>query len=441
MRASVCCAIAIPIAIAACGGKKNMTSPDGGGPMASASASAMPASVAPAESKSDSARDRAIVRACTNKCERECEAKDHNRIDFFDEKRAEIPKAPFDVKVERVWLRGSCHKGDTPEKRDDGDGLTATVEGKMTYKGDDPIFWADLEGWFYVDTGDGHTAAVSHLDKTYSAWSGSKPATRMVRRVRGADPWRKSQERDFHWESRALNEAFCELRPKGAFVMMQLRTMGLKSEIVDTPIANVPIVWDEIAGVALKEHVTIKRGENAVDEAADASFARLDKLLITTAAGKAEWLARTAIVQGGLFQRGAAPTLPAQVESPSWSVKVTSVTGGKQSGEYVPTGEDQFVVEVNVEIESKASEGKPVKVKSFGFQLESTPGSWQSPLAKAPGQIDGTAEIAPGEKASGKLVFARQRFERPFRLQVKTPDRATLLADVFTYDLGPEGWK
>lgn len=434
-------AIACAAIVAACGGKKNLKAPDGGEPSASASAPESAAPVAATPPSGESARDRAITRACTVKAERECELREHDRVEFFDDKRAQIGKAPFDVKVERVWLKGACHKGDVPEKRDDSEGITALVEGKITYKGDDPIFWVDLDGWLYLDTGDGHATAVSALDKTYSPWSGSKLATRMIRRVRGADPWRKGQEREFHWESRALNEAFCEIRPKQAAVLMELRTMSPRSTVVEQPIANVPLVWEELAGVALKEHVTIKRGEKEIEEAADASYARLEKVLVTGAGGKAEWLPRTSVVQAGYFTKQTAPALPAQVESPSWSVKVTGVTGGKQSGEYVPTGEDQFVVEVSVEIESKASEGKPTKVKSFGFQLETTPGTWQSPIAKAPGQLDGSAEIAPGEKASGKLVFARQRFERPFRLQIKTPDRTTLVADVFTYDVGPEGWK
>ena len=39
---------------------------------------------------------------------------------------------------------------------------------------------------------------------------------------------------------------------------------------------------------------------------------------------------------------------------------------------------------------------------------------------------------------TGKIAFPRQRFERPFRLEVKTPDRQTTIVDVFNYDLGPE---
>ena len=39
---------------------------------------------------------------------------------------------------------------------------------------------------------------------------------------------------------------------------------------------------------------------------------------------------------------------------------------------------------------------------------------------------------------SGKVVFPRQRFERPFRLEVKTPDKNTVYLDVLSYDLGPQ---
>jgi len=197
-------------------------------------------------------------------------------------------------------------------------------------------------------------------------------------------------------------------------------------------------------GMAIKEHVSIHKSDapNAVDEAADATYSRLEKVLVVGASGKAEWMARTSIIQTGFWTRQTAPALPVSVESPGWTVKVGPVTGAKDFGGYTPAGEDQFVVIVDVELQSKAPDGaKPTKAKSFGFQLETSPGSWQSPLGKATGQLDGSSDIGAGEKLTGKLVFARQRFERPFRLKIATPDRATLYADVFSYDLGPEAWK
>lgn len=432
--------VVVSLAFAACGGKKELKGVDGGAASASASSSAAPTAVATSAAP-DAERDKQITRACTNKCERECEAKAHDRKDFYDEKKAEIPKSPFDVKVDRVWLRGQCHKGDKPEKRDDTDGITTLVEGKITYKGEDPLFVADLDGWAYLDIADDRVASVPAMEKTYSGWGGPKLVTKLERKARGSDPWRKGEARAFHWESQAISEAFCEVKPRAAGALIELRTLGVKSPVKTYPIAMVPVPWDEVVGMAIKEHVSIHRGDDKIDEAADASFVKLDKILVTMTGGKVEWMPRTSIIESGFFARGSAPKLPTVLESPSWSVSVTKISGAKDSGGYSPAGEDQFVAIVDVELTSKVSEGKPTKAKSFGFQLETSPGNWASPIGKAEGQLDGSADIGPGEKLSGRLVFPRQRFERPFRLQVKTPDRQTLFAEVFTYDLGPESWK
>jgi hypothetical protein len=59
-------------------------------------------------------------------------------------------------------------------------------------------------------------------------------------------------------------------------------------------------------------------------------------------------------------------------------------------------------------------------------------------VTKAVGQIDTASEVEAGGSLAGKLVFPRQRFERPFRLEVKTPDKESVLLDVLSYDLGPE---
>jgi hypothetical protein len=430
------------VAAGACGGKKAVLLGDGGVASASASVSDSPPAPVSIPTVVDEERERGIQRSCQSRAERECDGEAHERKAFYDEKAAQIAKAPFDVKVDRVWLRGTCAHGDTPEKRDDTEGITALVEGKITYKGNDSLLFADPEGWAYLDTGDDHVFAMSAADKSYSGYGGPKLLTRMVRRVRGSDPWRPGETRDFHWESRPFSEAFCEVKPKSSAVLMELRVLGEHSAVETYPVSLVPLPWEEVVGTALKENVSIHHAAaNSVDEAADATYSRLEKILVTGASGKSEWMARTSIIQSGFLTRAPAPPLPATVESPGWSVVVTKVAGAKDFGDYAPAGEDQFLEILDVELTSKADDGKSTKAKAFGFQLETSPGTWRSPVAKAAGQLDGTADIGPGEKVTGQLVFARQRFERPFRLQVKTPDRQTLLTDVFTYDVGPESWK
>src|SRR4051812_47614673 len=91
--------VTFSLPFAACGGKKAL-SVDGGAPSASVSASAAPSPTA-SPSQTDPDRDKAITRACTQKAERECESLEHDRPEFFENKRADIAQSPFDVKVDR----------------------------------------------------------------------------------------------------------------------------------------------------------------------------------------------------------------------------------------------------------------------------------------------------------------------------------------------------
>ena len=400
-------------------------------------------------SHTDDERERNTTLSCERKAEDECIQKSKSSPAYFATQRQKIGNSPFDVRVERVWIKGTCHKGDVPAKREDSEGLKVIIEGKGTYKGDDLLTQASLDGVLYLDTGGERFVAMRAEDRAYSYWGGTKEVSKLLPRVRGSDPWAKGQERSFHWESRALNEAFCEVKPKEVGVILELDVFGAKTTTQNYPIKHVPVEWDEVVGMAARERVTVRRpkGEKYVDEAADSYFTRLDKALIVGESGKPEWVSHASLVQPEFFKPGSAAKFPAKVESAQWAVTVNGITTAKDFGGYLPAGEDQFVAILDVEIEfkntpdAKGKDPKPAKAKSVGFKLETSPGTWRDVLGKATGQLDGTTEIQPGNKVAGKLAFARQRFERPFRLQVSTPDRSTLFAEVFTYDVKPERWK
>jgi len=95
-----------------------------------------------------------------------------------------------------------------------------------------------------------------------------------------------------------------------------------------------------------------------------------------------------------------------------------------------------FLAIVDVSV-SYLGEGEG-SLKGFAARMETSPDKWQKPITKALGQIDTSESIASGSSVSGKLVFPRQRFERPFRLEVRPPDKNTFFLDVFDYKMGPE---
>ncbi len=441
-----CAAFGLPL-LAGCGLCKRST-PDSASASVSASASAaahaLPATAAlGAPSSADDAPE--IQHRCEHTCELECASEASQRKAFYETKRAKVASSPFRVEVDRVFLEGSCARGDVPEKRPDADGVKVVVEGKLTYTGADLLGYAVLSGSAYLRFGDRYAEADA-VERSRSMWSGSKLATRVLRPVRGADPWIKDQTREFHWESQPYNPVFCEAVPDAAEAYLQLIAGGISTGREDYALQMVPIRWEEVVGMAVRQKVTIRKASpsSTVYEPADALFSKLDRLLITNASGKTEWVPRTSVVQTSLWQPAAATSFPAEAKSPQWTVRVKSVKSEKDHGGYSPAGEDQFLTLVDVDLVSTASapdDGKapkPAKVRDFSFRLETSPGNWASPLKQPLGLLDGATEIAVGGTASGTLAFPRQRFERPTRLEIKTPDRATVVVEVFSTDIGPE---
>ena len=94
-----------------------------------------PAPPAPAPAAAAGEEDpekECLVRArCERKCESECAVEERDRSAFFAAKRARVSQAPFEVRIDRAYLDGSCHSGDKPEKRRDANGIAAVVEGEV----------------------------------------------------------------------------------------------------------------------------------------------------------------------------------------------------------------------------------------------------------------------------------------------------------------------
>ena len=446
---STALAACFAIAISGCGDDKAPP------PVPAVQGAAAPAAAAPSQPAAvkgpaavpageDPEKECRTLSFCEHKCESDCAAEERDRTAFYDAKRARVASSPFAVKVERVFFSGACHRGDVPEKRRPTSGLKAIVEGEITYNGDDIVYTADLEGNAYFRYGPTRYAEVPALTREYAgSWYGrTSTYARMTRAVHGSDPWFKGETRPFHWESNALSEAFCEVIPDEAIAYIEMKSFGVRGGRSETPIAMVPLRAEEVVGMALRQQVKIrtpKKGGGFDDETADAHYAKFDKMLVTRLTGKTEWLKRTSIVQTGLFDKGPAAALPIEGSSPGWKVTVTAVEGAKEFGGYAPKGEDQFLMLVDVTIANTGTDGG--SLKKLAPRLEVDPGKWQKPVEKALGQLDLDGEVAGGGSTSGKLVFPRQRFERPFRLEVKTPDGSTLSLDVMSYDLGPERGK
>ena len=380
--------------------------------------------------------------ACTRKCESECAA-ERDRAAFYEAKRAAAKGTPFAVQVERVFYSGACAAGDVPEKRRPTAGLKAIVEGSLTYNGDDLIYAADLGGTAFFRFGAAEFAEVEAAGRsTYSGYYyGRSSYSRMMRTVQGADPWHKGETRPFHWESTPFSEAFCEAAPSEAGAYVELVVYGVRGGRAEIPIAVVPLRPEEILGMALRQQVKIRtpKKDGFDEETADAQYSKLDRMLVTRLTGTTEWLKRTSIVQAQLFDKGPAAVFPSEASSAAWKVKVTAVTDVKEFGGFAPKGEDQSLAVLEITISNAA--GEAASLKKLSPRLEVEPGKWQKPVDKALGQLDLSAEIPAGGSTTGKLVFPRQRFQRPFRLEAKAPDGTTLYVDVLSYDFGPGSGK
>lgn len=382
---------------------------------------------------------------CQRRCVFECAAEERDRTDHFAAQRAKAAKVPFKMRVNRVYLEGECHSGGDPERRRDVDGVASIVEGTLTYTGDDVLYRGFLGGEMFLHFGGDQYREVFAAEKRRSYWS-RRLISRFAREVRGEDPWRSGEARAFHWESRDIDPVFCEAMPQSAQAFIVLVTHGVKRGRQEHPVGFVNIPWDEVVGMAVNQPATLKvrSGRDWDLEPVQVRFTKQERALVKRASGKNEWVRRDSLIQNGDFVKAGGSKLPAVFSTAEWRVSVKGIRSVREFGGYLPDGEDEFLAVVDLELTYSpppAGEGEdpaPGKLRGTSFRLETEPNRWAQPERRAEGQIDLTGELNPGEGVTGKVVFPRQRFERPFRLEVKTPDRQTSIVDIFSYDLGPE---
>lgn len=382
---------------------------------------------------------------CQRSCAMECALEEADRTNYFDQQKTKVAEIPFQMRLQRVYLKGECHSGAEPERRRNVDGVASVIEGTLTYTGDDVLFRAQLGGEMYLQFGPDQYREVFAAENRRSYWS-RRLVSHFFRTPRGEDPWRSGETRGFHWESRHINPVFCESQPQAAQSLIALVTYGVRYGRKQHTIGFANLQWDEVVGMSLDQPVALKKrdGRSWTTEPAKAHFSKLDKMLITRPSGKTEWVRRDTVIQTGDLVKGANTTFPALFSTSEWRITVTGISSVRTFGGYVPRGEDQFLAVVDLQLQyvpPAGAEGEappPGKLRGAGFRLETTPGRWQRPVNKAVGQIDLSGELAPGSSIAGKVVFPRQRFERPFRLEVKTPDRQTTIIDIFNYAVGPE---
>jgi len=392
---------------------------------------------APAPSPESECRQMAL---CEQKCKSKCMSEEKNRASYLASKKAQLSSSPFEVKIDRIYLDGSCASGDDPKKRKSTSGVKAIVDGVMTYKGDDMLYEADLDGELYLRFGKDRYAEAFAADRTYTGgwYRRVKKASKFDREVRGADPWIKDESREFHWESQPLSEAFCEVIPDEATVYMEIASRGILGGLSRSALQFVPINWEEVVGMAMRQQVNVitKKGKERVLEPADAIYSLRDRILVTRLTGSTQWLKRYSTIQNEPISKAPQAAFPLTVASDEWKVIISGISQAKEFGGFADKGEDQFLAIVDAKIEYTGEEA--ATPKGMGFRLEVYPGKWVKPASKALGQLDLSSEVSSGGSISGKIVFPRQRFQRPFRLEVKTPDKATLYVDVLSYDIGPD---
>jgi hypothetical protein len=386
----------------------------------------------------DPERDWEIQRYCEKHCRDECAAKERNRGAYYQAKKTAVAKAPFEVKIARLYLDGECGEGDKPEKRKDADGIRAIVEGELTYTGGDMLYRAAWDGSLYLRFGEDRYAEVGPKQREHSRYGRTRIVSEIEREVRGEDPWVSGQTREFHWESQELSPAFCEVLPDEAEVYLELVTRGITEGRRRHALSFIPVHWEEVVGMAVRKQVEVEVGRKEPElEPADAIYAKLDRALVTRLTGDTEWFDRDSVIQPDDYGRGPAATFPVESTTSEWSVKVTGISDAREFGGYAPDGEDEFLALVDLEIGYRGEE-ESGSLEKLSARLETSPKHWERPSKKAMGQIDLAEEVQSGGSISGKLAFPRQRFQRPFRLEVDAPDGETVYLDVFSYELGPE---
>jgi hypothetical protein len=386
------------------------------------------------------ADQRKEARRCEERCLAECADQGLDFAKFVEANRGRVKDTPFQIEVHRAYLKGGCHEGNEPARRPDAAGISAVVEGSLTYNGDDILYEADLGGALFLVFGDDKYA---HANAEKRGLDSARQGFQFMRQIRGSDPWFKGEIRGFHWESSPINPVYCEISPERAEAFLDIETVGIYGGKKTSPLTYIPLAWNEVVGMALQQQVRVMSGEQGEDEPAEAHYSKLDRILVTRLTGETGWVKRTSILSSGMLKKAPGATFPINEKSPEWEIQIKGISDVAEFGGYVPEGEDQSLVVIPTEfkyapVRDDVLPPSTGSLKNLSVRLETSPGKWQKPVARAMGQLDTSVEAMPGAKLSGNLVFVRQRFERPFRLEMVTPDGVVLYLDVLSYDIGPK---
>jgi hypothetical protein len=382
--------------------------------------------------KSAKKTEKSGFKSCITECRNNCQFKKTDKIAYYTKISEEAANAPFEMTVIRAYLDGECARGDVPEKRKNTRGIKAVVEGFINYTGSDLLIDAAIDGSMYLNINGSRAAeAPAHLPSLKD----KKNVSELLTPVRGADPWLANQKRHFHFETLPISEGFCEITPKETVVLIKAKTTGIVSGEKNYVLGAVKIPWDQVVGMALNQQIMVL-SKNDTWEPADAQYSKFDKVLLTRLTGKTEWIKRGSTMDKSPLKRGTDVSFPVQVSSDKWQIQISSIAGSKKFGSYTPKGEDKFLAILDVTLVNTGVEES--NVGNFRARLEVAPNVWRSPVATALGQLSTSEKLAAGSSISGKLVFLRTRFERPFRVQFYLPDGNNVYLDVFKYKIGPK---
>ncbi|NLN61484.1 MAG: hypothetical protein GX146_01200 [Myxococcales bacterium] len=353
---------------------------------------------------------------------------------FLTAQQTAAADVPFVVKMTRIGLEGGCARGDVPQKRADAAGIRAVVHGTLTWQGTDLLYGARLDGALFVaPDAQRMTVVPPFASPAFLAFDAPR-TPQFEPAVRGVAPWAPGESRPFRFVSAALNEVWCEANPHEVHLLLAVEADGLVTGKASWPLGVWPLAFEEVVGMALRQQVRVE--DRDALEAADAHFTRLDKMLVTRLTGRMEWLPRSRIVHDTPLQRARGTVFPAEAAAADWLARLHTMATQKEFGGYAPRGEDQFLTVLSLELVNGTMDA--AALKDVKFRLETAPGVWVTPVKGALGQIDLGTPLSPSETRKGSVVFPRQRFERPFRLEVTTPKKDVLLLDAFDYSIGPE---
>ena len=247
-------------------------------------------------------------------------------------------------------------------------------------------------------------------------WGGTHVVSRLLRSARGGDPWLPGESRLFHWESRAFGSVFCEAEPDSAEAYIDVTSYGVKAGRDVEPVGFVPVQWREVVGMVGTSRRRSRRSTARTRQGRAARAVRRGGRRAVAGGGEEPGLHRAREEDDG---REGLRRLRAQRRGPVPGRHAARPRQhadrrrrqGAEAGEGAATSRSSWR-----------------RRRGTGRRRSSSP----SACSRA------TRRSASAKPSTPRLVFPRQRFERPTRFEVKTPDKQSFDLDVFSYAIGPE---